>query len=66
MKSHQEPQSESGIEDIMDITNQYPELDGVIQHLSIETNRKFDFKGYIAELEYLGIPAENVGISCCG
>ena len=66
MKSHQETQSKSGIEDVMDITDQYPKIKGVIQHLSIETNRKFDFKGYMAELKALGIPGENIGISFCG
>ena len=65
MKSHQEPQSRSGTE-VRDISDQYPKRDGVIQHISVETNKKFDFKGYIAELESLGIPAVNTGISFCG
>lgn len=66
MKLQQEQQSVSVVEDVIDITDQYPKRDGVIQHLSIETNRKFDFKQYFAELEALGIPKENVGISFCG
>ena len=65
MKLQREPQLESGIE-IRDITDQYPEIRGVIQYISVETNRKFDFKEYITDLEILGIPSENVGISFCG
>jgi len=66
MKSPQEPQLSLCVEEVRDITDQYPKRDGVIQHLSIETNRKFDFNQYFAELESLGIPEENVGISFCG
>lgn len=69
MKSQREPQIETDtdIKDIVkDITDQYPEMEGVIQHLSIETNRLFDFKGYFADLESLGIPAENIRTSFCG
>ena len=67
MKSQQELRSglDTNVK-VRDITTQYPEIDGVIQHISVETNRNFDFRGYITDLESLGIPAENIGISFCG
>jgi hypothetical protein len=49
-----------------DITGWYPEMCGVIQHLSVETNRNINLKQYFAELEALGIPAENTNVSFCG
>jgi len=65
MKSEQERQSGLVIEEVKDITDQYPKMDGVIQHLSIETNRKFDFKQYSQNLK-LSAFQQRSRVSFCG
>ncbi len=66
MKSKLNPQLESLVEEVRDVTNMYPKRDGVIIVTEIFTNKNFSFKEYLADMEDLGIPAENVGLSFCG
>ena len=66
MKLQREPQSESLVEEVLDITDKYPKRDGVLMVTEIFTNRNFDFRQYLKDLEELGIPEESVGLSFCG
>ncbi len=66
MKSPQETKLESLVEEVRDITKMYPKRGGVIIVTEIFTNKHFDFKQYLADMEALGIPEENIGLSFCG
>lgn len=68
MTPHQKPKKQQSIEDpeVSDITHLYPKRKNQVQDISIKNNRPFNMKQYFADLEALGIPAENIGMSACG